>query len=207
MVHSHREELLVTRSCPLKRVRTVFIEDHTQKRRVVKSPHDPLVAGAEPFDAFYRREIRRLVGLAYALSGSRLAADDIAQEAMLAAYRKWDEVGRLDSPAGWVRRVVSNQSVSAVRRRVAEAKGLSRLAARRTVSELLEIPAESEWIWREVRRLPKRQIQVIALRYYDQLSLSEIAEVLDCSKETANTHLRRARQTLDRRLGNRGDSL
>lgn len=184
----------------------MFIEDDVHQRTVVNSPHDPLVAGLEPFDDFYRREIRRLVGLAYALSGSRLAADDIAQEAMLAAYRKWDEVGRLDSPSGWVRRVVSNQAASAVRRRIAEAKGLGRLAARQTVSELPEIPAESEWIWREVRRLPKRQMQVIALRYHDQLSLSEIAEVLECSKETANTHLRRARQTLDQRLNKPGDS-
>lgn len=183
------------------------MEDDVHRRTVVSRGHDPLVSGPEPFDAFYRREIRRLVGLAYALSGSRLAADDIAQEAMLAAYGKWDEVGRLDSPAGWVRRVVSNQAASAVRRRISEAKGLSRLAARQTVSELPEVPAESEWIWRQVRRLPKRQMQVIALRYYDQLSLSEIAEVLDCTKETANTHLRRARQTLDRRLQNKGDSL
>lgn len=184
----------------------MFIGEKVHRRTDVSGQHDPLVSGLEPFDDFYRREIRRLVGLAYAVSGSRLAADDIAQEAMLAAYRKWDEVGRLDSPAGWVRRVVSNQAVSTVRRRIAEAKGLGRLAARQTVSELPEIPEESEWIWREVRRLPKRQIQVIALRYYDQLSLSEIAEVLDCTKETANTHLRRARQTLDRRLENRGDS-
>lgn len=180
-------------------------EDELYQRTVV-NPHAPLVAGLEPFDAFYRREIRRLVGLAYALSGSRLAADDIAQEAMLAAYKKWDEVGRLDSPAGWVRRVVTNQAASAVRRRVSEAKGLARLAARQTLSDLPEMPAESEWIWREVRRLPKRQMQVIALRYYDQLSLTEIAEVLGCSKETTNTHLRRARQTLDRRLNNTGDS-
>lgn len=184
----------------------MVIDEYEHRRTVVSGQDDPLVSSPEPFDIFYRREIRRLEGLAYAVSGSRLAADDIAQEAMLAAYRKWDEVGRLDSPAGWVRKVVSNQSVSIVRRRIAEAKGLSRMAARRTVSELPGIPAESEWIWREVRRLPKRQIQVIALRYYDQLSLSEIAEVLDCSKETANTHLRRARQTLDRRLKNRGDS-
>lgn len=185
----------------------MFIEDHIQKRMAVNSPHDPLVSGPEPFDVFYRKEIRRLVGLAYALSGSRLAADDIAQEAMLAAYRNWDDVVRLDNPAGWVRRVVSNKAASAVRRRISEAKGLRRLAARQTVSELPEIAAESEWIWREVRRLPKRQMQVIALRYYDQLSLSEIAKVLNCSKEAANTHLRRARQTLDRRLQSRGDSL
>ena len=87
---------------------------------------------------------------------------------------------------------------------MSEAKGLSRLAMRQPMADLPEIPAESEWIWREVRRLPKRQVQVIALRYYDQLSMSEIADVLDCSKETVNTHLRRARQTLDRRLQGRG---
>lgn len=184
----------------------MFIDDDIDHRLVVSGQQEPFVSAPEPFDAFYRREVRRLVGLAYALSGSRLAADDLAQEAMLAAYKKWDEVGRLENPTGWVRRVVSNQAVSAVRRRVSEAKGLSRLAVRQPIAEVPQIPAESEWIWSEVRRLPKRQVQVIALRYYDQLSMSEIAEVLDCSKETVNTHLRRARQTLDRRLQHRGDT-
>lgn len=182
----------------------MFIDDDVSHRSVASEA--PLVNVPEQFDAFYRREIRKLVGLAYALSGSHLAADDIAQEAMLAAYKKWPEVGRLENPAAWVRRVVSNQAVSVVRRRVAEARGLSRLATRQAVSEVPEMPGESEWIWREVRRLPRRQIQVIALRYYDQLSLSEIAETLACSKETVNTHLRRARQTLDRRLKLRGDT-
>lgn len=200
-------QILVTRSCAVERVTTVVNEDDTRPGTAVSSPHDPLVAGLESFDAFYRREIRRLVGLAYALSGSRFVADDIAQEAMLAAYRKWDEVGRLESPSGWVRRVVSNQAASTVRRRIAEAKGLTRWAGRQPASELPEVPADTEWIWGEVRRLPKRQMQVIALRFYDQLSLSEIAEVLGCSKASANTHLRRARQTLDRRLMSRGDSL
>lgn len=168
---------------------------------------DPLIAGPESFDVFFRRESRRLIGLAYALSGSRLTADDIAQEALLAAYRNWDDVGRLDNPAAWVRRVVSNHAVSEVRKRVAEAKSLSRLAALRPVGEIPEFAAESEWIWRQVRRLPKRQIQVIALRYYDQLSMAEIAEVLECSKESVNTHLRRARETLGRRIDHQGGSV
>ena len=182
----------------------MFVDDEVDHRSVMSSQQEPLVSAPEPFDAFYSREVRRLVGLAYALSGSRLVADDLAQEAMLAAYKNWGDVGRLENPAAWVRRVVSNQAVSAVRRRVSEAKGLSRLAMRQPMADLPEIPAESEWIWHEVRRLPKRQVQVIALRYYDQLSMSEIADVLDCSKETVNTHLRRARQTLDRRLQGRG---
>lgn len=159
----------------------------------------------ESYDVFYRRESRRMVGLAFALSGSRLAADDIAQEALLAAYRRWDEVSRMDNPGAWLRRVVANKSVSVIRRRVEEAKGLTRLGNHHPVAVLPGLEAESEWLWAEVRRLPRRQVQVIALRYYDQLSMSEIAEILGCSKEAVNTHLRRARDTLTRRLGSQGE--
>lgn len=68
----------------------MFVEGELSQRSHMEQP---LIAGLESFDVFFRRESRRLIGLAYALSGSRLAADDIAQEALLVAYRKWDEVG------------------------------------------------------------------------------------------------------------------
>lgn len=177
------------------------VDNQTDKRHPAASDPDvPVVGRGEPFESFVHREGNRLAGLAFALSGSRSAADDLAQDALLAAYRNWDEVSRLDNPAAWVRRVVANQAVSLIRRRIAEAKTLARLDRPRRGTEWGELSADTEWIWREVRRLPRRQTQVIALRYYDQLSLSEIAEVLGCSKETVNTHLRRARVTLGRRL-------
>jgi len=44
---------------------------------------------AETFEAFYLREYHAVVRLAYALSGSRLAAEDIAQEAFLRAFDDW----------------------------------------------------------------------------------------------------------------------
>ncbi|HLF43345.1 MAG TPA: SigE family RNA polymerase sigma factor [Acidimicrobiia bacterium] len=169
------------------------------------SQAERIPASPEPFEVFFRRESRRLVGLAYALSGSRLAADDIAQEALLAAYKRWDEVGSLENPGAWVRRVVANKAVSVVRKRVSEAKGLARLAIHRDVASVPDLTAESEWLWGEVRRLPRRQVQVIGLRYYDQLSMSEIAEALGCSKESVHTHLRRARKTLTRRIGSEGE--
>ena len=59
-----------------------------------------------------------------------------------------------------------------------------------------EMPSDSEWIWSMVRRLPRRQAQVVALYYFDGLSMSEIGNVLEISKESVNTHLRRARATL-----------
>lgn len=159
----------------------------------------PLVEVPEEFDVFYRREFRSLVGLAHALSGSS-ASEDIAQDALLAALRRWDEVGRLDNPGAWVRRVVANRSVSVIRRRVSEAKKLLRLGVGTQGSVSLDLSVHGEWIWDQVRRLPTRQAQVVALYYLDGLSMPEIGAVLGITKESVNTHLRRAKQTLAERL-------
>jgi RNA polymerase sigma-70 factor (sigma-E family) len=150
------------------------------------------------FEEFVAQHGRRLVGLAYTLVGSHSVAEDLVQDAMIAAYRRWDEVGRMDDPAAWVRRVVANRSVSHVRRRITEARGLARLAGQRQEPVIVPVSDESEALWAAVRRLPRRQRQIIALRYHDQLSMSEIADTLGCSKESVNTHLRRARATLSR---------
>ncbi len=45
------------------------------------------------FDDFYRSEFPAVVGLAYALSGSRAGAEDLAQEAFLAAHSNWGRIG------------------------------------------------------------------------------------------------------------------
>src|SRR3954454_12498268 len=85
------------------------------------------VTGA--FEVFYRREMPALVAFAGVLSGSA-CAEDIAQEAMLAAYRRWDVVSGLDAPAAWVRRVCANRSVSTLRRRAVEARAMVRIGTR-----------------------------------------------------------------------------
>ena len=164
-------------------------------------PALPVVRGAEPFETFYERERRAMVSLAYATSKSRLLAEDIAQEAFTAAYRDWERVGRLDNPATWVRRVVINKSVSAIRLRLSAARVLARLKGNIDQVELPPLMTETDHVWTAVRKLPRRQREAVALRYVDQLTLVEIGDVLGCSKESVNTHLRRARSTLARRLG------
>ena len=161
-------------------------------------PHAVVVRGLEPFESFYAREFRAMTALAYATSRSRLAAEDIAQEAFVVALRDWEKIGRLDNPATWVRRVVINRSVSAIRRRMSGARALARLVGRVDRVELPVVAAETAHLWQAVSRLPKRLRQTIALRYVDQLTLVEIGDVLECSVETVNTHLRRARVALSR---------
>ena len=156
--------------------------------------------GDDGFDAFYRRHRSRLIALAYAVSGSRLGAEDLAHDALEAAYRDWDRIRGLDNPTAWVQRIVTNRAVSAYRRRASELKTLVRLRGERHTVAFPEVHPETEWLWAEVRRLPRRQIQVVALTYVEGLSMPEIADVLDISKESVNTHLRRARQTLARRI-------
>jgi Sigma-70 region 2 len=82
----------------------------------------------ERFESFYLREFRKVVALTYALSGSGLAAEDLAQEAFLAASQRWEVIGRYERPEAWVRRVAANMARRTVRRRFTEARVLARAA-------------------------------------------------------------------------------
>jgi RNA polymerase sigma-70 factor (sigma-E family) len=161
-------------------------------------PHLRSVRAVPDFDAFYRAEYRMVVGLAYALSGSRIAAEDIAQDAFLAAHRQWERVGMFDKPGAWVRRVVANLSVSFFRTKVREAMALARL--RPSEAHLPALPAEDAQFWKAVRGLPKRQAQVIALHYLEDRSVNDIAGILGCTESTVKVHLHKGRAELAHRL-------
>ena len=160
----------------------------------------PVVRGLEAFDRFYAREFPKMVSVAYALSGSRMAAEDLAQEAMVVAYRRWPEVGVLERPGGWVRRVVLNLAASGYQRRKAEARAVLRLAPLRGEPPAV-LSTEAGEFWHAVRRLPKRQAQAVALHYLEDASVAEIAAIMDCAENTVKVHLHRGRQALAARLG------
>jgi RNA polymerase sigma factor (sigma-70 family) len=157
-------------------------------------------AGSESlsFDDFYRSEHRRVLGLAFVLTGNQWVAEDTAQDAFTAAFRNWRSIVAYDSPGAWVRRVTCNRAASVLRRRVREAKALMRLAGRTQTS--IELDEGDEAFWHAVRRLPPRQAQAVALYYLEDYSVREIAEVLDCSEGSVKTHLSRAREAVARQL-------
>ncbi len=157
----------------------------------------PVLIGREPFDQFYGREYRSVLALAHVMTGSLSLAEELAQEAFLAAFRQWD---RIDNPEGWIRSVISNYTRSWFRRRYAEVRALTRLGPRREVGAT-EMPADTAHFWREVRRLPRRQAQTIALVYVEDLSIQEAAQILGCTESTTRVHLARGRRTLASVLG------
>lgn len=169
-------------------------------------PLEAAVEGSSPsFEDFYVREYPAVVGLAYALSGSRWGAEDLAQEAFLAAHREWERVGAYDQPGAWVRRVVANLSVSAFRRRTAEAKALARFALTQA-QPLPDLTASDPTFWAAVRALPRRQAQVVALFYLEDRPIAEIGDILEMTLGTVKRHLFDARRTLARRLAPEEDA-
>lgn len=160
------------------------------------SPSERRTRGS--FDEFYVGELPRLVALARALSSAAIA-EDIAQEAMLIAYRRWREVREMAHPEQWVRRTCANLAVSHFRRSVVELRAKARLAARRPPPDELDRPAEE--FWAAVRALPNRQAQAAALRFVYDLPIVEIAQTMDCTEGTVKQHLSRARRSLAATLG------
>lgn len=154
------------------------------------------------FEVFYQEEYTAVVALIYGLSGGRWMAEDLAQEAFLRAHRDWDRVKEMESPRGWVRRVAVNLAVSRLRRLRAEATALARLGPIRTQTE--GPSPEANAFWMEVRRLPKRQAQAIALRYVGDMTVREIAEIMKVAEGTAKALLHQGRERLTRQLAAKG---
>jgi len=154
------------------------------------------------FETFYREEYGSVLALVYGLSGSRWVAEDLTQEAFLRVHRDWERVAGMESPGGWVRRVAVNLARSRVRSLRSEAAAHLRLGG---ISASMGQPAgEFDEFWKEVRRLPARQAGVIALRYIDDLSVSEIAGILGVAEGTVKAQLHQGRARLRRQFEAKG---
>jgi RNA polymerase sigma-70 factor, ECF subfamily len=154
------------------------------------------------FDSFYRDEYAAVVAVVKGLSGNQWVAEEVAQEAFLRAYTNWSRVEGFESPRHWVRHVALNLARSRFRKLRAEAVALTRL---RSAGDSVEAPDDPfELFWREVRRLPPRQAQVIALRYIEDMPLVDIAVILGLAEGTVKALLHQGRTRLGHRLKAKG---
>ena len=122
------------------------------------------------------------------LVGSREIAEDVVQTAFLHAHARWDVV---DNPGAYLRQIVVNQAKDSQRRAYRRPR-----PGREAVTEIPEI----DDTWNEVRRLPPVQRAVVVLRFYEDLSLTEISNLLDRPAPTVRSDLRRGLIRLRRTL-------
>lgn len=159
---------------------------------VAQTSSTPVV---ESFESFYSREYRPVLALARVLTGNLAQAEDLAQEAFIAAYRSWSGI---HNPTGWIRSAVSNKAMSWWRRSYAANRALARLNAREPAESAM--PEDTTAFWAEVRSLPKRQAQALALFYLEDRSVKDIAGILGCDASTVRIHMSRGRRKLAERL-------
>lgn len=143
-----------------------------------------------------------LVRLAMRLVDDRPTAEDVVQDAF-AHFPTRDRVDKVVDPLAYLRRSVLNGSRSAVRRR-----RVARTFALRTRTPETVEPAHEAALYVEhrqlmltaIQRLPRRQREVIVLRFYEDLTVTDIAAVLNTSPGAVSSALNRALAALAPRM-------
>lgn len=163
---------------------------------------DAVVRAVPDFDALFLREHARLVRVVAVVSGDPEAAADCVADAFERAYVRWRRVGRLDDPAGWVRRVAINRAIDQQRRRSTGAVALRRLAGRADASRTAELAWSDSAAFHDsqlakaVAGLSPQQRAVVALHYLDDLAVADVASTLRLSEGAVKYHLHQARGRL-----------
>ncbi len=136
----------------------------------------------------------------YLLAGNHADAEDLAQQTILRAYRSWSKVSQADSPAAYLRRMLTNVYLSQRRPRARQLELLTDAPPEPRPATNTG-PEDRMVLWPHVASLPPRQRAVVVLRYYEQLSEREIAEALGCSTGNVKSTAHRALQALRAAIG------
>jgi RNA polymerase sigma-70 factor (sigma-E family) len=148
------------------------------------------VAGTD-FDAFVAARSGDLFGTAVLLTGDRHLAEDLLQTSLTKAWLAWARI--TGDPEAYVRRVLVNSYISMWRRRWNGEAPTETLPEPRPLTQTADSGAEVRHDLRvAVRRLPKRQRAVVVLRYVEDLSEREVADLLGCSVGTVKSQASRA---------------
>jgi RNA polymerase sigma-70 factor (sigma-E family) len=156
------------------------------------------------FEEFFGAEFPAVVRSVFVVCQDLGWAEDLAQEAFLELLRHWGRVERYDRPGAWVRRVAIRKAVQVTKREARRSLFERRAAARPAEDRPQAYSLPDDGLWGAVRSLPAQQRAVIALFYYEDLSVEDVAGVLGCSMSTVKVHLHRARETLRARVSSEG---
>ncbi|MGE0191358.1 MAG: RNA polymerase sigma factor [Planctomycetota bacterium] len=184
---------------PLAHPRTPPTEDPV--RAVLADAHAARL-GRGAFDEAVRRDLPRLLGTAWRLTGDGHVAEEVVAEALFRAWRKRGAF-RGDARLGtWLHRIVCRTAVdrhrAEARRRRHEADAAEAMSLRREPPTWL-LPSMQDELGRAAAwtaALPERQREVVLLHAWEGLSLQDVAATLRMRYATVKSHLHHARRAL-----------
>ncbi len=157
---------------------------------------------ADLYGAYAPEAIR----LAYLLTGDRFLAEDLVQDAFVRVTGRFQHLRKPESFEAYLRRTVVNLSRNHWRRRLVERKYLVRERSSKA-PEWTAPPntEEQDALWTALQRLPHRQRAAVALRYYEDLSEQQVADVLGCSAQAVKSLVARGMESLRAQIETRSD--
>jgi len=149
------------------------------------------------FDRFAAEVSDPLLRTGHLMTGDASDAEDLVQETLLRVARRWKRVRFMDHPAGYARRVLVNLVLHDAGRRSRQraelrpAGGAAEAADQSAARALQEVDDLAEFRW-ALAQLPARQRAVLVLRYWADLPVAEVADMLGCSEGTVTSTASRA---------------
>lgn len=152
------------------------------------------------FTAYVHARQEALLRFAFLVTADAEAAKDLVQSALTKAFLRWDRISTLEAPDAYVRRIIVNEHTSwwraAWRRREVTSTPLVEVS---TLAAGEQRPHDAE-LWAHIVALSPMQRAIVVLRFYEDLTEAQTAEVLGCTLGTVKTHSSRAMERLRGRL-------
>jgi len=147
------------------------------------------------FDALVVRYQRPIYWLAYRYVGNDADAKDVAQRALVQAFVKVRALRDVGSFRGWVYRVAVNLALNVVRDRKPAAELEDHVAVTQPRERLIEDETQRH-LRAAVTRLPPQQRLVVELRVFAELPFRAVAEIAECSEDSAKVNFHHALKRL-----------
>jgi RNA polymerase sigma-70 factor (sigma-E family) len=128
-----------------------------------------------------------LLRTAYLLTGSRDAAQDLVQNALVKAMSRWS---RVNDPTAYLRRTMVNER-TARWRRIGSREFVTTMLPERWRPDAADRVVERDELLRALAQLPSRMRAVLVLRYWEDLSAADTAAILGCSVGTVKSQAAR----------------
>ena len=153
------------------------------------------------FEEYMAARQPSLLRTAYLLTGDRHSAEDLVQTSLAKLYLAWDKVQRREMVDGYVRRIMVNEHNSLWRRAWKRKEVPTDAVPDR--AGVVDTPDDgtSAALWEFVQTLPRKQRAVVVLRFYEDLSEAEVAELMGISVGTVKSQSSRALAALRARVG------
>ncbi|WP_127548742.1 SigE family RNA polymerase sigma factor [Actinoplanes sp. OR16] len=142
------------------------------------------------FEEYVKARGDALRRFAYLLCGDRHLGEDLVQEVLVKAYRRWQRI-EAEQPDAYLRSALVRSHVSWLRRRSSSERPGAVAEERAATGDLADEQASRDELWARLRLLTRAQRAVLVLRYYEDLGDRQIAEVLRCSPATVRVHAAR----------------